>query len=275
MTFFTPRNTVLLMLACLVQVSAAQISVRSDLSDDREVTPGSTYEGAIQVHNDTDEFQEAKIYQTDYLFYSDGSNFYGDPGQETRSNANWTRVSTPTVTLPPRSSTQVSYIVQVPTSQGSEPLEGSYWSMIMVESVPKASPESTIDPETGEAQYALLQIMRYGVQVATHIVGTGQSVLQVPESNLELLEDDEVALRVIVENTGSRMIRPEIWIEIYGQDGTAFGRREGVQSRIYPGTSINQQIKLGHLDAGQYRALVILDGGGDEVFGAEYKLQLD
>ena len=264
-----------LSLLLLVSSATAQISVRSDLSDDREVLPGGTYEGTIQVANDTDEFQEAKIYQTDYRFFSDGSNVYGDPGQDPRSNANWVRVVAPSVTLPPKSSVPLSYMVTVPETINGEPLEGSYWSMIMVEAVPKTSPESTINPETGKPEYALLQIMRYGVQIATHIQGTGRSNLIMPDSGLERLDGGGVALRVIVENSGSRMIRPEIWVEIYGDDGKAFGRREGVQSRIYPGTSINQQISLGDLEAGAYRALVILDGGGEEVYGAEYTLDLN
>lgn len=268
-----------LLLALFLVASAgstnAQISVRSELSDDREVQPGTTYEGVIQVANDTDEFQEAKIYQTDYRFYSDGSNVYGEPGQDARSNANWTRVSAPSITLPPRSMASVTYLVSVPEALEGKPLEGSYWSMIMVEAVPKTSPESTVNPETGEPEYALLQIMRYGVQVATHIQGTGASEVTMPDSGLERLEGGELALRVIVENGGSRMIRPEIWVELYGEDGSAFGRRDGVQSRIYPGTSINQQIKLGDLEPGKYRALVILDGGGEEVYGAEYTLALE
>lgn len=268
----------LLIAVCLMAFAGsttAQISVRSELSDDREVLPGTTYEGVIQVANDTDEFQEAKIYQTDYRFYSDGSNVYGEPGQDQRSNANWTRVSAPSITLPPRSMASVTYLVSVPEAVEGKPLEGSYWSMIMVEAVPKASPESTVNPETGEPEYALHQVMRYGVQVATHIQGTGASELTMPDSGLERLDGGEVALRVIVENGGSRMIRPEIWVELYGEDGSAFGRREGVQSRIYPGTSINQKIKLGDLDPGKYRALVILDGGGEEIYGAEYTLALE
>lgn len=271
------RISLLLVISLVASTGStnAQISVRSELSDDREVQPGTTYEGVIQVANDTDEFQEAKIYQTDYRFYSDGSNVYGEPGQDARSNANWTRVSAPSITLPPRSMASVTYLVSVPETVEGKPLEGSYWSMIMVEAVPKTSPESTVNPETGEPEYALLQIMRYGVQVATHIQGTGASEVTMPDSGLERLEGGELALRVIVENGGSRMIRPEIWVELYGEDGSAFGRRDGVQSRIYPGTSINQQIKLGDLEPGKYRALVILDGGGEEVYGAEYTLALE
>ncbi|MFT7550090.1 MAG: hypothetical protein ACI9BV_000386 [Rhodothermales bacterium] len=87
MTKTAMRTIAALLLARLVQTSSAQISVRSSLSDDRELEPGSTYEGVIQIWNETGQLQEAKIYQTDYLFYSDGSNVYGDPGLNERSNA--------------------------------------------------------------------------------------------------------------------------------------------------------------------------------------------
>ena len=63
----------------------AQISVRSGLSDDREAVSGMVYEGTILIKNETDEPQQAKIYQTDYLFFYDGTNLFAEPGSTPRS----------------------------------------------------------------------------------------------------------------------------------------------------------------------------------------------
>jgi hypothetical protein len=249
--------------------------VRSSLSDDRVVHPDTTYEGVIQVWNETDEIQEAKVYQTDYLFYSDGSNDFGDPGEDERSNADWTRVSASTIAIPPRDRILVSYLVEVPELVDGAPPEGSYWSMIMIEAVPEESPESTINPETGEPQYSVLQVMRYGVQVATHIAETGESNLALPDSRLVQLENGEFAFQVVIDNTGSRFLHPNLWVELYDSDGAALGRREGSKNRIYPGTSVKHQIPLGAMQMGEYRALVIIEAGDDEVFGAEYRLKVE
>ncbi len=269
-------------LMCVLAISglahspaAGQLSVRSSLSDDREAQPGSMYEGEIRVHNETDEVQQAKIYQTDYLFYADGSNIYGDPGQDLRSNATWTTLSDATLTIPPNETIPVHYVVHVPARQNGDTPDGSYWSMVMVEAISKDSPESTINPDTGEAQYGVLQIMRYGIQIATHISGTGKSILNMSDTGLTKLENGASTLEMNISNSGNRMVRPDMWVEIYDENGTAFGRYDGTKNRIYPGTSIHQRVLLGDLDPGHYRALVIIDAGTDEVYGAEYQLAVN
>lgn len=264
-----------LVLVCLFQSASAQISVRTALSDDREVQPGTTYEGVIQVWNETEQIQQAKIYQTDYLFYADGSNVYGEPGRDERSNANWVRVTATTHTIPPLGKILVNYIVEVPEFMNGQSVTGSYWSMIMVEGVPRESSEATFDPVTGKPQYSLLQVTRYGIQIATHIVGSGESELAMSGGQFVELDDGEISLVVKLENTGSRMLNTEIWVELYDDEGAAFGRRNGVRSRIYPATSIRQKIRLGALGPGAYRALVIADAGENDVFGAEYRLQVE
>lgn len=275
MTNTSRRMLATLALACLFQAASAQISVRTALSDDRVVLPGTTYAGVIQVWNETDEFQQAKVYQTDYLFYADGSNVYGEPGRDERSNANWTRVTATTHTIPPLDRISVSYLVEVPDSVNGQPVTGSYWSMIMVEAIPKESAEATVDPVTGVPQYSLLQITRYGIQIATHIAGSGDSDLVMSSGQLVKLDDGVISFEVSLENTGSRMLNTEIWVELYDDEGAAFGRHDGIRSRIYPATSVRQRIRLGTLDPGNYRALVIADAGVSEVFGAEYRIQVE
>jgi hypothetical protein len=264
-----------LILAATVAPAFGQLSIRSALSDDREASPGSSYEGEIRVHNETDEIQQAKIYQTDYLFYSDGSNIYGDPGTADRSNATWATISTNILSIPPHETVPVSYVVHVPQTLDGQNLGGSYWSMVMVEAIPRNSAESTISPETGEQQYGVLQIMRYGIQLATHISGTGSSILNMSETGLSRLDEGGSSLELNISNTGDRMVRPDMWVELYDENGAAFGRHDGVKSRIYPGTSIHQRINLGQLEPGNYRALVIIDAGADEVYGAEYQLAVN
>lgn len=68
----------------------AQISIISELSQEKNVRSGETYTGAIVIHNDSKDPQEAKVYQTDYTFQFNGTNNYGDPGSlpgQTRSGS--------------------------------------------------------------------------------------------------------------------------------------------------------------------------------------------
>ena len=132
----------LVVFGAIYSPAEAQISVRSQLSHDENVIPGAQYSGVIMVRNDTEEVQQAKVYQTDYLFQSDGSNYFGDPGNLDRSNANWIEVGVSQVMIPPRESVEITYRVNVPASINDSAPSGSYWSVIMVEGIPKNSPES-------------------------------------------------------------------------------------------------------------------------------------
>ena len=252
----------------------AQISVRSQLSHDKTVIPGESYSGIILVRNDTEENQQAKIYQTDYLFFADGTNHFGEPGKMERSNANWIDVAASSVVIPPKQAVEITYRVNVPEDMEGNTPSGSYWSIIMVEGVPKDSPEN-IENNLPENSYGVLQVTRYGVQVASHFEAADAAELTITESQLTRSENEETTLNLAVQNDGSSLVRPDMWVELYGTDGTAFGRKDGQKSRLYPGTSVTQRINLGKLDPGSYRALVIMDAGEEDVFGAEFTLNID
>jgi hypothetical protein len=262
------------LICAAVSPALGQISVRSGLSDDRSAAPGGTYHGNVVIKNETDEIQQAKIYQTDYRFFADGTNVYGSPGQDPRSNADWTVIASPLVTIPPNEMVDLSYVVTVPESTPDFVLDGSYWSMIMIEALPKQSAESALNENPDEPELGLRQVVRYGIQIATHIEATGVSNLRLDGTGLIQLENGETALNLVVENDGTTMIRPDLWVELYDLNGETLGRRNGVPTRIYPGTSVNQKVSLGDLAPGNYKALVILDAGTDDVFGAEYTLEI-
>lgn len=269
------NKTLLLLLALILGVipstSSAQISVRSQLSHDESTTPGGSYSGSILIRNDTDEIQQAKLYQTDYSFQSDGTNYFGTPGETERSNAAWIELGTSSLVVPPRESVTISYRVRVPSEV---PLNGTFWSVIMVEGVPKNSAES-LSNNTPDNSLGLIQVTRYGVQVATHIEGTGSAQLEITDSAFTRAEDGSASLKLSIANNGDKMVRPEMWVELYDEAGKAVGKRDGLNNRLYPGTSVQQNIKLGKLDIGTYRALVIMDAGSDEVFAAEFTLNVN
>ncbi|MDX1430259.1 MAG: hypothetical protein R3282_08225, partial [Rhodothermales bacterium] len=145
-----------------------QISVQGSLASDRDARPGEVYSGEIVVRNDSPEATQARIYQTDYLFFHDGSNYFEEPGTTPRSNASWVQFNPSSLTLAPGASEVVAYVVSVPDSVEGLPPSGSFWSMLMVEGVPKESPASTLG-DGSEQTFGIRQVTRYGVQIASHI----------------------------------------------------------------------------------------------------------
>ncbi len=269
------KTTLLMVLLAATLVTASgQISVIGELSQDREARPGEKYDGVIIVKNDTNEPQEAKVYQTDYLFYFNGTNDYAEPGSTPRSNARWVTFSPATLIVPPQSTMAVNYTVQVPADLNGKALVGTYWSMLMIEGIAKGSAESTLPRDPNRTQMGIQQTIRYGIQLATHIAQTGEKKINFLNAQLVTKETGEKVLQVDIENTGDVGIRPDVYVELFDADGTSVGKFPGIRFRMYPGTSVRQQINLSKAPAGEYRALVVVDAGGDDVFGAQYTINL-
>src|SRR5213594_2136244 len=147
-------------------IASAQIAVVGSTVEERLSAPGDTYIGTIVVRNLTRQDQPVRIYQTDYLFFADCTSHFDDPGTTPRSNAKWITPTVRSLLVPPSSEMAVTYSVKVPTSDS---LTGTYWSTIMVEGAPTEAGRSS----SGRPQIGVGAVMRYAVQVATHIRTSG------------------------------------------------------------------------------------------------------
>lgn len=250
--------------------ASCSVMVIGGLTKEYTASPGEEYSGEIILQNHNDKPEEVKIYQTDYFFYADQRVLYGDPGKLSRSNANWITYSPKRLVVPPEQTAKVYYTVQVPNDAG---LTGSYWSVFMVEGIPEESPESATSDPT-DIGLGIQQVFRYAIQVITHIGDTGIKKIQFIGTRLLKLEGKKQILELDVENTGERMIRATLWTELYSLEGQYMGKFEGGILRIYPGTSVRFKVDLTSVPKSNYKALVVVDCGGESVFGANINLVL-
>ncbi|TFG81179.1 MAG: hypothetical protein E4H20_10360 [Spirochaetales bacterium] len=256
--------------ACWLAVpnAVAQIGVVGSLTHEYNVAPGHSYNGIIDIANTSAETQEVKVYQSDLFFYADGTVDYGEPGGLPRSNARWMSLSPRQLLIPPRESATVHYIIQVPDDAT---LTGTFWSLLMVEPIPLASPESTrpgAKPGVG-----VNQVLRYGIQIVTQVGESGTR--QVKFSQLKLVaENGKRSLLADVENTGERWLKGSFNLDLYDSNGGFVGRFESVQQRMYPRTSVRYSVDLVGVANGSYKALIVVDCGGDDVFGVNVNLVL-
>jgi hypothetical protein len=225
------------------------------------------------VKNDSDDPQEVKVYQTDYLFACDGTNNYADPGTTARSNAPWVSFSPSYLTIPPRSTATINYTVQVPLDAPNKKLVGSYWSMLMIEGIAKGSAESAAQKNNDKPQMGIRQTIRYGIQVATHIAQTGTKKIDFLDAKMVTKDDGKKFLQVDIGNSGEVWVRPTMYVELFDDKGVSKGKFPGIAYRLYPGTSVRQMIDLSSVQKGSYKALVVVDAGGEEAYAAEYKLK--
>jgi hypothetical protein len=245
------------------QRANAQIAVVGNAVDEHEAGPGQRYVSSITVRNLTAAPQPVRIYQTDYRFSADGTSNFDSAGTVSRSNAAWIKPSASSVMIPPMADIVLSYAVTVPAIDS---LRGTYWSAIMVEGQPR------LPPQARRGQIGLGAVFRYAVQVATHLPTTGSRKVRLTRQASLTEPSGARVLDVVVENTGERAYRPNLWVELYDAGGKLRKRVEQQRGLLYPGTSVKQHFDFGALPAGTYKALVFADTGDDTVSAAQYKL---
>ncbi len=267
----TTKMILVVLFFCLLQpfTAMAGVSVVGSLFRKKNVTPGGTFQGIIFIRNKTDAPREVKVYQTDYLFFFDGRNIYGEPGKDPRSNANWISFSPQRLVIPPKGKSEVNYTVKVPDD---ETFVGTYWSMLMVERISKNSPE-VIGLDKGKINLGMRQVIRWGIQVVTHIGDTGVRKIKFLKIKLMKMKEKKILL-IDIENIGDRLLNPVLWNELYDEKGGFIGRLKGGKWSIYPGTSVRYRVDISTVPKGKYKALIVADNGDEHVFGARYILNL-
>lgn len=263
--FALARCSLAAALACAPVASGAQIAVLSSTVEEKVASPGTRYGAEIVIANPSAQPQVARIYQTDYRFAADGTSHFDEPGTSPRSNAPWIRPQATRVVVPAGSRVIVPYTVTVPAGDS---LRGTFWSTVMVEGV-------TLEPQgaaAGAPQLAVGAVMRYAIQVATHIRTTGTRAVKFENAGAGTTATGDATLEVDVVDTGERAFRPALWVELYDANGTLRAKAKQQRGLLYPGTSLHQQFELGKLPSGAYKALVFADTGEDPVLATQYTI---
>lgn len=139
----------------------------------------------------------------------------------------------------------------------------------MVEATPK--PPTTVD-SAAKAQIALGTVIRYAIQVATHITNTGARVVQFSGTAASHAADGAAAIDLDVVDAGERGYRPVLWVEVYDADGSFKATAKQSRGLLFPGTSLHQRFDLGKLAPGTYKVVIYADTGEDSVYAAQFKV---
>lgn len=254
---------------CMPLSVFADIGIVNGLTHEKMARAGEAYETIIFIKNFGDKQERIKVYQNDFYFYADGRQFYSDPGELDRSNASWITYYPRAIVISAGETIELKCEVQVPDR---EDLVGTYWSMIMVEPVPEDAVELSAN-QNEQVRFGIQQVLRYGIQMITHIGDSGTREIKFLSTEF-LKEDTKKILQVDVENIGQRWLRPVLYVEMFAENGDFAGKFVGGKWRIYPGTSVRYRVDLTQLPEGTYKAMIIVDNLDENVFGAEYSLDI-
>lgn len=263
-------TSIAIALLAFAPTARAQVVVVGNTVQEHAAHAGETYTGTLRLRNQGAQPGEARLYLRDYTFAAGGVTRYAAPGTLPRSSARWITFTPAQVRIEPGAEAVVGYTVTVPADAA---LTGTFWSMLMVEGIAPGSPESAGGGGPARVRMGIQPSIRYGVQIAT-TVGSGASQQLAFTSARAYAGPRGKMLELDVGNTGETAYRPDIRVELFRADGEKAGTFTSRRGLLYPGTSLRQTFELGSLPAGEYQALVVADTGGDQVYGAQYKLKL-
>lgn len=244
---------------------AAQVTVAGDLIEIEDgVRPGDSYGGVLTLRNVGSTVAVASIYVNDVLFEGQEQS-YLEPAQSPRSNAGWLDLDLSSVQLAAGESISVGYSVTVPDEVD---LTDSYWSMIMVENTP-------VGDVSANQGVSIRSVTRYGVYVVTNMSEVTDVRLDFVDPRLDKDDEEGASFLVSVRNSGWRLVRPPGYLDLYDAAGQHVLRIDSASALIFPEAEVRRSYLLGHLEPGTYIAVVVVDAGAEDVFGARYTLKLD
>ena len=236
------------------------------------VQPGDIVDGMVTLRNISLNPETVRFFVLDRVNDARYGRRYVEPGELERSNAPWIDLGQSEVTIAPGQQFNLVYRIHVPAD---ESLRGTYWSALMIEPQPTEQDVKVEGPESDDSfAVTIRQIIRQEVMLVTNIGTSCARQVSFLEPQLRTSDDGTLIFEVLVENTGECLLNPNVWLELYDESGRVVGRFQNDQPRIYPGAALRQSFDLGSLEAGTYLALVIVDEGGEDVFGARYTLQV-
>jgi len=258
------HKSLLFLLFLIIPLGAfASVEVIGSLKQVYTSNPGDIIKGQILIQNNDETPQEVKIYQTDFLFNYQDNTYYNDLGANPRSNAGWLEYSPKTVVLKSKEARNIDYEITVPKKDS---INGTYWSIIMVEGVTPINPDQKGD-------ISIRTVTRYAVQIVNELSNKGKGSLKFAEPTLVKGDEKKLYLAVDLTNDGDHYIAPEVNIELYDENGTLVKTITAPKRGIYPTTSVRFKLDLEGLPSKKtYTAMIVAAGADNDVFGLEYTL---
>lgn len=257
--------SLIFMLVLLATEASSSIVILNGLTHENSVQPGNSYRGTIQIQNVGKSQKNVKVYLKDYWYSFTGESKHDPGGTLPRSNANWIRYNPELLTLDSAEVATIDFEVNVPDNDS---LRGTYWSVIMVEGIVE------VDTTNRQQGVRINTAIRYAIQVISNVGTEGNSDLQF--LGMELQKEDSLNhLNVAIENTGEWILRPEMSLELFDEQGNSVANIKGESRKTLPGTSVLSTLVLENIQAGKYTGVLVANCGNDRLYGTNLSLDIE
>ncbi|MGB0848769.1 MAG: hypothetical protein ACPGSM_18695, partial [Thiolinea sp.] len=119
------------------------------------------------------------------------------------------------------------------------------------------------------------QKMRYAVRILTDIGNQGGANLTFEPPRIEKNTGGERWFSVDIRNHGNRFTRPNVWLDVFDQQGRKVGKFKAESHAMYAGEKENFRINIAGLRSGSYKGLLAAeDNRSGQVFGSDINLNI-
>ena len=245
------------------EISINPVKIYYDLS-----SPNSTQTQTINITNNSDINQALEIYTGDWIRNEDGSHSYYDAGTRPYSCANWIKVSSNFLSIPPGETERLIITVQAPANK--EELNSMKWAMLYLQG---SKIKEHIQESGGNLQTKVNEVMRFGV----HVYQTPAHLTK-PLAKLESLTEtpnNAGKYDLLVVNNGDVMVNIQSFLELTNvETGDTFAG-EVAECPIFPNGTRKLTLSLPKkLPKGKYSMLGIMDYGNPDALEAVEKIIL-
>lgn len=243
-----------------------QVTIQLNDGVVENVLPGQVVVATIVVKNTGETNFGLKFYLADF---ERGLDFvrYPQPDSTIRSNASWIKLGATEIIVPSYTTKEIPVEIVVPNNLE---LSGSYWSMIMAE---------PLNQNVGQLENQFNIVKRRGLNVVTTFK-KGFVDLKFRNPNMSNSESNSPIFEIDIENIGSSIAKTDIYLDIFTQQGETLGRLDIGRRDFRPENPIRIDFNLSEfavdlgfdLSQGTYTALLVIDAGEDNLFGARYNI---
>ncbi len=255
---------------CTLHVAASAPFAVDQQIVEHNMDAGGRVSGSIVATNPGDQPVKINIVPVDYVRNAKGDTVKATQEQLERSLFPYIALSASSLTLEPKSSAKLDYIIDMP-----ETAEGSYWLAVYFE------------PETGtvvqggalegrpEVTFNFNLKIRYEVMFLVTINGTDNPNGAVTGMR-QISQSDGLAFEVDFRNTGNVYYGAGGRVEIRDQTGATVAELPLERTFALPNQSYTFEVSDGSLQLppGDYIALAVVDFGGDKLVAGQLRFAI-
>ena len=263
------KNLFFLFLLFLVSKLFAGITIVNGLTHIHDAKPGDKINGTIVIKNINKEDSERVSILLKHIDQTCGKEGnYVDPKKFKRSIVNWISFNTTEKVIRPGRSFNLKYTIKIPKTYKDLPLDfGSFWNTVLIQGNQVLS-ENTTQGVTINSK------VRYGVQLIVNLGKKTNPELTFEQVRLSKYKDDVRLMQVKVENLGNFMVKPEVLIQLFNEDGTEAFKTNANIRKLYPNGCRIFNVYLEGVPKGKYEGVLVADYGSD-IFGINLTLNIE